>query len=122
MVERWVERYLRAWNSNDPQEIGALFAEEAEYYTAPYREPWRGRAEIVRRWLGRRDEPGTFHFRYEVLGTSALPDTLGGRGFVRGWTEYFEPQRSYHNLWVVTLDVEGRCLEFTEWFMQEKRS
>ena len=26
----WVAGYLRAWKSNDPTEIGALFAEKAE--------------------------------------------------------------------------------------------
>jgi hypothetical protein len=35
----WVEGYVRAWNSNDPAAIGALFSEDAAYHTEPYGEP-----------------------------------------------------------------------------------
>jgi len=68
-VETWVERYIKVWNSNDPQEIGDLFTDDATYFTSPFAEPWRGRAEIVREWLARKDTPGSFTFRYEVLAT-----------------------------------------------------
>ena len=47
-VEQWVKAYERAWASNDPEEIGALFTDDARYYTAPHREPWTGRDTIVR--------------------------------------------------------------------------
>jgi uncharacterized protein (TIGR02246 family) len=43
----WIARYERAWASNDPDEIGALFSDDASYFTAPFREPWRGRQQIV---------------------------------------------------------------------------
>ena len=43
-VRAWVDGYVRAWNSNDPAAIGALFTEDAAYHTEPYGEPWRGRA------------------------------------------------------------------------------
>ena len=56
-VAAWVERYVRAWNSNDPDEIGGLFTQAAEYRHTPFAEPWQGRDEIVRQWLARRDAP-----------------------------------------------------------------
>ncbi len=113
-LQAWMQGYLRAWASNDPKEIGRLFAEEARYYTAPYRQPWTGRQGIVSGWLGRKDEPGTYEFRHEILGIS------GRRGFVRGWTTYYgEPQRVYSNLWVVELNDMGKCEVFTEWWMLE---
>jgi SnoaL-like domain len=111
-VDRWVNDYIRAWGSNDPAEIGSLFAEDAEYYTAPYRAPWAGRQGIVEGWLKRKDEPGGWEFRFEVL---AVAD---GIGFVRGWTTY--PDAKYSNLWVIRLADDGRCREFTEWWMPEK--
>ncbi len=42
-IERWLQGYLRAWESNDPEDIGRLFTDEAQYHTAPHREPWTGR-------------------------------------------------------------------------------
>ena len=111
-VRAWVDAYVRAWNSNDPAEIAALFAEDAAYYTEPYSRPWRGRAEIVRRWLDRKDEPGDTAFRWQPL-------AVGPWGaIVQGETVYRRPPQAYSNLWVIRLDGEGRCTEFTEWWMQ----
>jgi SnoaL-like domain len=116
-VQDWVERYVRAWDSNDPQEIGALFTDAAEYYTAPFREPWRGRQGIVEGWLDRKDEPGDWAFRYEVMGID------GDMAFVQGWTEYpnDEPPK-YSNLWVIRLAADGRASEFIEWWMADDGS
>ena len=113
-VEAWVEAYIYAWKRNDPHIIGQLFAEDGVYYTGPFDEPWSGREAIVAGWLNRRDEPGTFNFRYQVL---AVTDDLG---VVRGWAEYIEPKREYSNLWVIRFDSQGRCTEFTEWWMERK--
>lgn len=110
--EAWLEGYLKAWNSNDHEDIGRLFAEEALYYTGPFDEPWRGRDGIVAGWLGRKDEPGSFSFRYEILATDV------GVGVARGWTTYREPPREYSNIWVVRFDEQGRCTEFTEWWVE----
>ena len=38
-VRAWVDGYVEAWNSNHPAAIGALFTEDAAYYTEPYGEP-----------------------------------------------------------------------------------
>lgn len=111
-VQKWVEGYIRAWNSNDPVLIGGLFSEDAAYFTGPFDNPWQGRETIVKNWLARKDEPGSFRFRYEILATSA--DT----GVVRGWTEYLQPAREFRNIWVMHFDAQGTCREFTEWWIQ----
>jgi ketosteroid isomerase-like protein len=108
----WVERYVQAWRSNDPDDIRALFTDDARYFTAPEREPWAGAEGIVRGWLDRKDEPGTWSFRYEVLGVD------GDLAFVRGWTEQRkEDPPTCTNLWVIRLAPDGRASEFIEWWM-----
>jgi ketosteroid isomerase-like protein len=57
-VRAWIDGYVRAWNSNDPADIRALFTQDAAYYTEPYGPPWEGRDEIVRQWLDRKDGGG----------------------------------------------------------------
>ena len=108
----WVDRYVAAWNSNDPSKIGALFTEHARYFTLPTREPWVGRDEIVREWLGRKDEPGDTNFTYEVLTEN---DEIG---IVRGETEYISERTRFANLWEVRLDASGACREFVEWWIE----
>ena len=34
-----------------------------------------------------------------------------------GTTRYREPRQTYSNLWVIKLEPDGRCREFTEWWM-----
>ena len=111
-VEAWVRRYVEAWRSNDPAEIGDLFTQEAEYFTAPYREPWRGREAIVRGWQGRPEPPDTWTFQFEVAGVD------GDTGFVRGRTDYTTGEGTFANLWLIRLDDEGRAFEFVEWWMR----
>lgn len=107
----WVRRYVDAWESNDPEEIGALFTDDARYFTAPYRQPWTGREGIVAGWLDRKDEPGGWRFSWELLGAD---DDLG---FVKGLTSY-EDGSDYSNLWVIRVEEDGRASEFIEWWMQ----
>ena len=63
----WVAGYVAAWKSNDPDEVGALFTDDAVYLTAPDVEPRRGREAIVAGWLDDLDEPGTWTFDWEIL-------------------------------------------------------
>jgi hypothetical protein len=115
-LQNWIDGYMQAWNSNDRTAIGALFSQDAAYYTEPYSPPWRGRDEIVRRWLDRKDEPGETQFRWHPLAVSEEV------AVVQGETVYRSPPQIYSNLWIIRLDAEGHCSEFTEWWMQHPDS
>jgi ketosteroid isomerase-like protein len=107
----WVEGYLRAWSSNEADDVRALFTEDAVYSTGPHDpDALRGREAIVAGWLGHRDEPGTWGFAYDVLGE------VDDRTVVRGVTTYTDGS-DYDNIWFVTL-VDGRASAFTEWFVE----
>ncbi|MFI7705878.1 nuclear transport factor 2 family protein [Nonomuraea sp. NPDC049480] len=106
----WIEGYVRAWNSNDPDDISALFTEDAVYYTEPYSAPWHGREEIVRNWLDRQDKPGEATFEWHPV---CVTEDVG---VIQGVTTY--PDKTYSNLWVIRFVADGRCREFTEWWMR----
>ncbi len=46
-VERWLDDYVKAWKSNNPQDIAKLFTEDAFYSTGPFDEPWIGQQAII---------------------------------------------------------------------------
>jgi uncharacterized protein (TIGR02246 family) len=112
VLREWMEHYLAAWSSNDPEEIGALFTDDALYYTEPFAAPWRGRTEIVEQWLARKDEPGQVTFEWQPLVETREV------AVITGMTTYKEPAIVYSNLWVMHLDADGRCRELTEWWMK----
>jgi len=119
-ARRWVEAYENAWKTNEPDDIRALFTEDAAYFTKPWGEPWAGADAIVAGWLEARDEPGTYEFEWEIAGVD------GDRVFVDARTDYapnddLPDGRIYRNLWVVDLDEHGRARSFTEWYMKQPR-
>jgi len=115
-VTDWIDAYRRAWDSNDPDDIRALFTEDATYrYHPDDPEPVTGHDAIVASWLKDKDEPGDTTFEYEVLGLS------GDRGFVQAVTDYVKYGDVYDNLWVIDLAPDGRARAFTEWPMKRKR-
>jgi ribonuclease HI len=110
-IHLWVERYLRAWRSNDPSDIGVLFTEDAIYRSTPFADGPRGREAIIADWLERRDEPGTWTFEGDV--ECATPSL----GIVRGRIGY-PPRTEYRTIWLVRFDASGQATEFTEWWME----
>lgn len=109
-VTSWIDGYVRAWNSNDPRDIGRLFTEDAEYFKEPYVQPWRGPEQILAGWLAHRDEPGDTSFDWHPVAVTA------DVAIVAGTTRY--PGQTYSNLWVIRLADDGRCRQFTEWWME----
>jgi ketosteroid isomerase-like protein len=118
-VTRWVEAYQAAWISNDRDDVAALFTDDAVYEFRPNdTEPARGRDAIVDTWIAEQDGPETWTFEFTVLGV--LGGGEGSTAVVQGVTEYLDDRPTYENLWLITLDDEGRASAFTEWFMVRK--
>ena len=106
----WVAGYLRAWKSNDPTEIGALFAEKAEYRFDAFTDPVVGREAIVAEWLRRQDAADSWTFEHDVVATE------GDLVIVEGVTRYADG-RVYSNLWLIRLAADKTATSFTEWLM-----
>jgi hypothetical protein len=115
-VNRWLARYVEAWRSYEPDAIGDLFSERAEYRYNPWDEPVAGREAIVSDWLSNRDEPTTYDGEYTAyaveddhaaaIGISRYTGSSGGKTF--------------HNVFLLAFDGDGRCREFTELFMEQR--
>jgi ketosteroid isomerase-like protein len=111
-VQKWLDAYVAAWGSNDPATIRELFSPDAEYRYHPYDdEPERGPEAIAAGWLEEPDEPGSWEAHYAPLLVE------GDRAVATGETRYDDGQ-VFSNIFVLGFDAEGRCREFTEWYME----
>jgi ketosteroid isomerase-like protein len=128
-VQRWLDDYVSAWKSYDRDEIAALFADDVEYRYHPYDEPVRGGEAVVASWLGEsehegaseRDEPGTYDASYAPVAVDG--DVAVATGTSTYTTEPGGPVDSiYHNCFVIRFAEDGRCREFTEWFIKQPES
>jgi ketosteroid isomerase-like protein len=128
-LDRWLEAYVEAWKTYDRARIAALFADDINYRYHPGDDPIVGRDAVVQSWLGEgdhpdasdRDAPDTFEAAYRAVAVD------GDRAVATGISSYRDEPggpivRVYDNCFVMQFDSEGRCREFTEWFMQRKRA
>ena len=124
-VSRWLADYVAAWKTYDPEAIAPLFSDQVEYRYHPDDDPIRGRDAVVESWLGEgghegassRDAPGTYDAEYRPVAVD------GDVAVAVGSSSYRErPEgpvvRVYDNCFVIRFDADGRCREFTEWFVQ----
>lgn len=116
----WLDRYEQAWRTNDPDLIGDLFTEDAVYRWHPWEEPADGadgREEIVEGWLTEPDDPADWTLECEPVAVEG--DIAVARCETRYRATARGPARVYHNIWVMTLDDDGRCSDFVEYYMKE---
>ncbi len=127
-VDRWLEAYVEAWETYDRDKIAALFADDINYRYHPSDDAIVGRDAVVQSWLGEgdypdasdRDAPGTFEAAYRAIAVE------GDVAVATGISSYRDEPggpivRVYDNCFVMHFDSEGRCREFTEWFVQRKK-
>jgi hypothetical protein len=120
--QRWLDRYIEAWNTSDEAAIAELFSEDARYRYHPWDEGddvLEGQSAIVASWLGDRDDPGTWSAEYRPWAID------GERAVAVGVSRYFAGdgatvEREYHNVFLCRFDDQDRCSEFTELFMLRK--
>jgi ketosteroid isomerase-like protein len=120
-VQDWLDRYIQAWSANQPEPISALFSEDAVYRYRPYGDDEGalvGRQAIVDGWLEQPDDPGSWDARYEVFAVDG--DRAVATGFSRYHPRGGTPERTYHNVFLLRFDGDGRCVEFTELYMLEE--
>ena len=110
-LSRWTDAYEAAWRTPGTDALDALFAPAATYQSAPFQRPYAGRDAIKEFWERNRESADEkFEMRPQIVAIE------GDTGVVRVEVDYAEPiDRTYRDLWIVTVDAEGRCTAFEEW-------
>jgi ketosteroid isomerase-like protein len=120
-VQAWLDRYIEAWRTHDRGQIEALFTEDAEYRYRPYggdEHANRGREAIVEAWLEDDDPPDSWEASYGPFAVE------GDRAVATGVSRYLatdkNPERIFHNVFLLRFADDGRCAEFSEYYMAEE--
>jgi hypothetical protein len=124
-AQSWLNRYIDAWLSYDPEDVAALFSEDVVYRYHPADEAIVGRQAVVASWLGEdstsdastRDAPGTYEAEYS-------PIAIDGDMVVAIGTSWYREApggpivRTYDNCFIMRFDSDGLCREFTEYYVR----
>jgi hypothetical protein len=112
----WLGRYVEAWRSNDPTDIGDLFAADVSYSQDGGRTSLEGREAVVAHWLeGPYAPQARWEAAYEPL---AIEDEVH---VAVGSTRYFLDngvREDFSNVFVCRFDDDGRCSRYIEWWMR----
>ena len=123
-AQQWLDRYVAAWLSYDPGEIGALFSDDVSYRYHAYDEPVVGRDAVIASWVAddgqdgtsTRDAPGTYEASYAPVAVDGDVVVAQGTSTYRK-TPAGPVHQVYDNCFVLRFDDEGRCREFTEFYV-----
>ena len=119
-VQAWLDGYVDAWKSYDQADIEALFAPGATYRYHPYdTDAVEGRDAIVKDWLDNRDDAGTYDAHYEPYAVDGDRAVAVGRSLYYSDASKSTQTQAFDNCYLLRFDGEGRCIEFTEYFVQE---
>jgi ketosteroid isomerase-like protein len=107
----WITAYEGAWRTAGTATLTRLFTDDATYTPAPFDDPLVGLKAIAEFWEDEREGPDeVFTLSSEIV--AAQGDTAVARLEV----VYGDPpQRTYRDLWIITLASDGRCRRFEEW-------
>ena len=118
--QAWLDRYVEAWKTYDPDKIGALFSEDVEYLYHPQDEPEVGARALVSNWLDDARRAGTYDAEYHPVAID--PD---GTHVANGWSRYFETPggdaaRRVLNVYICRFNDAGECTSFIEYWIQNR--
>ena len=110
-LARWIESYERAWRTAGTDVLARLFTSEATYRAGPFDETVAGLTAIAAFWEAAREGPDeAFTMAWEPVAVE------GSVGVARVEVVYEEPSLGvFRDLWIVTLEADGRCSAFEEW-------
>jgi hypothetical protein len=115
-VQKWLNDYVAAWRTYDRGAIEALFTDDARYRYHPWDEWIVGTGAIAEDWLSERDEPDSWTAEYAPYAVD------GDTAVAVGRSTYTNPDGSvrtiYENCFLMRFAGDGRCSEFTEFFME----
>jgi hypothetical protein len=110
----WLDRYAEACRQNDARSARDLFAEDVEYVTKPFTEPWHGRDRVLTEWEDTPEEHAGFECTCDAIAFNE--DTNAGAA--HWWASYPNYEtKEYDSAFLIWFDGSGRCRRFVEYYV-----
>ena len=118
-VQDWLIRYVEAWRANAPGSSKPCSPTTPCTATAPTASTtprWASPQSWSHGWRSG-DDPDSWDADYRVFAVD------GERAVAVGSSRYEasgdEPARTFHNCFLLSFAADGRCAEFTDFYMEE---
>jgi uncharacterized protein (TIGR02246 family) len=114
-VQAWVDEYGRAWRDQDADAAAALFTEDAEYRSSPFREPAVGLDAIRAYW------EDVTSAQEDVAVRMGTPFAAGDLVAVEWWATMIEDgeETTIPGCLLLRFAPDGRCTALREYWFQK---
>ena len=114
-VQEWVDEYGRAWREKDVEAAVALFTEDAEYRSSPFREPNVGSDGVRQYWTRATSSQEDLDVRM------GRPIVAGDRAVVEWWTRMRADgeEITLPGCLLLRFAPDGRCAALREYWHVE---
>lgn len=112
-VHAWMDGYFAAWASNDPEDVAALFTEDAVYAVSPFSSPWQGRERIVQEWTSEAQDD--LDHSFEVVAVDG--DMAVAHWRVQARFADALQRTEMDGVLLLRFAPDGRCCEHREWYV-----
>ena len=113
-MDNWLKGYEQAWENLDAEKAGMLFTEDASYQENPYKDPFKGRAEIQNYWSTVTADQSNVDFTYEILSIT------GNTGIAHWHSEFIQPSTGstiiLDGIFVLEFSTDELCQSLKEWW------
>lgn len=111
--QSWLDQVYYLWVNKKPELAPNICAENFLWYEAPFRQPYTTKEEIIKEWQGLRDFKD-IKVSFEIL---CVTEKYG----IAKWNSESTQISTgkifiYEGIYQVSLDDNGKCTEFREWF------
>lgn len=108
-AQRWAETWKRAWEEREVEAVVALYAPNCEYWTEPFREPYRG-LDGAREYVTQ-----SFASEHTVTAWFGEPVVDGNRAAVPWWATQIENDEPVTLAGISLLQFDDDGLVVEEW-------
>jgi ketosteroid isomerase-like protein len=115
-LEEWIEGYARAWREGDAEAVVALFTEDAEYRSSPFREPPNIGSDGIRAYWTR-----ACSAQEDVDVRMGRPFVSGDRVAVEWWATMLQEgeEITLPGCLLLRFGPDGRCASLREYWHVE---
>jgi ketosteroid isomerase-like protein len=113
-LDRWLDKYGRAWERGDAEASIGLYSEDVRYYETPFDAPEIGHESVRRYCLEAAGAQRDVRFSHEAYSME------GDTGIARWRASFVRVPSGMHveldGIFVLRFDGDGKCRELREWW------
>jgi len=111
--KNWLDKLIDTWVSREPEVIIDICADKFEWYEYPFQKVITTKEDLLKEWQSVLSQKNIY-VTYEII---TVQDNIGLAHWSGSFTRDTGKKVQMDGIWKFTLNNEGKCTEFRQWYM-----